>query len=145
MSDAIIIPGHDQAAVGVVKNLEVIVENGGIRTAAVPGAGAETGLASVTASTAQSSIILKAAPGNFYGATCTSTGSAGYLMLFDSAAAPVDGTVTPRKVWPVAAGGGIEVGYMVPLRMDTGAVLVFSTTGPYTKTAATAFLSGEAL
>lgn len=145
MSDVLIRPGHDQAAVGIVKNLEIIVENGAIRTSAGPGSGAEAGLASTGTAVAGSTSVLKAAAGNFYGATCCSTGAAGYLMLFDAASAPADGTVTPRKVWPVAAGGGIEIGYPVPLRMTVGAVLVFSSTGPFTKTAANAFISGEAL
>lgn len=145
MSDVLVRPGHDQAAVGVVKNLELVVEDGALRTSTGPATGASAGLASTGTAVAGSTALLKTAPGNFYGATCCSTGAAGYLMLFDATAAPADGAVTPRKVWPVAAGGGIEVGYAVPLRMTVGAVLVFSSTGPFTKTAANAFVSGEAL
>lgn len=142
MSDVITMPGRDQSAPGI-KNLEIVVENGGIRTSAGPSGISAAAITSNVTAAAASNIVLKTTPGNFYGATCCSTGSAGYLMLFDAIALPANGTVSPRKVWPVAAGGGIEIGYLVPMRMAVGAVLAFSTTGPFTLTAGTAFMSGE--
>lgn len=101
-------------------------------------------LASVSTPAAASNLVLRAAPCNFYGAQVCTAAVAGYLMLFDAIAAPPDGTVTPKKVWAVAANTAIELDYVPPIRMSTGAVLVFSSTGQFTKTAsATAFMSGE--
>jgi hypothetical protein len=68
--------------------------------------------------------------------------------LFDAAAAPADGAVTPRRVWSIPAGGTLEVGFPTPLRMAVGAVLVFSSTGPFLKTTnsgSNAFMTGEVL
>jgi len=145
MSDVLIAPGLDQAIPGVVKNLQIVIEDGAVRTTNGPTGASGAALTSTATGAASSSVVLKAAPGNFFGANCTATVS-GYLMLFDSVAAPADGTVTPKKVWAMSAGSSIEVGYFVPLRMAVGVTLVFSSTGPFTKTAsATAFMSGEAL
>jgi len=144
MSDVLVRPGLDQAAPGSPKNLEIIIEEGAVRTTNGPTTATGAGLAPTATETAQSSVVLKAGPGNFYGANCTST-VAGYLMLFDAVSVPADGTVTPKKVWSMSANSSIEVGYFVPLRMNVGITLAFSATGPFTKTAATAFMSGEAL
>lgn len=96
---------------------------------------------------AGSSVVLRSTPATFYGANITTGASAGYVMLFDLAALPANGTVTPTKVWAVAANSTLEVGYYPNgLTMLQGAVLAFSTTGPFTLTAsATAFISGEAI
>ena len=92
---------------------------------------------------ATSSQILKGSAGNFYGVNASAT-VAGYVMLFDATTAPADGAVTPKKCWAVAANGTIDIRYDVPIKCSTGITLVYSSTGPYTKTAsATAFLSGE--
>ena len=144
MSDVLVAPGRDQSLPGEVKNLEIVIEDGAVRTTNGPTAAAGAALTPSATATAQSSVVLKASAGNFFGANCTATVS-GYLMLFDATSAPADGTVTPKKVWAMSAGSSIEVGYFVPLRMATGITLVFSSTGPFTKTAATAFISGEAL
>lgn len=92
------------------------------------------------------SLVLKAAAGNLYGYNITTGASAGYLMIFNSTTAPADGAVTPAVCVPVAANTGIDYVAAWPRRFTTGITMVFSTTGPFTKTAsATAFMSGSAL
>jgi hypothetical protein len=112
--------------------------------APLPVSASSTPVTPIATSVVASSLVLSAAPTTFRGANVTSGASAGYVMLFDEIFAPADGTVTPVKTWVIAANSTIEVGYDPGLVMQVGAVLVFSTTGPYTKTAsATAFISGE--
>lgn len=93
------------------------------------------------------SLILSSASGsNFYGMQVTASSTAGYAMLFDSTTAPVDGTVTPVKCVAVTAGGSsfLSLDPTAPWTSKNGWVLVFSTTGCFTKTiSATAFLSGQ--
>ena len=72
--------------------------------------------------------------------------AAGWVMLFDSATVPADGPVTPVKWWQVAANSTLAVswGADAPLLLLNGCTLVFSTTGPFTKTtSASATFSGE--
>jgi hypothetical protein len=90
---------------------------------------------------AAGSLIAKASAGNVYSIGCTTGATAGYLMLFDSATVPADGTVQPKKTIAVAANTSIKQDFPVPARMGSGITLVFSSTGPFTKTlSATAFL-----
>jgi hypothetical protein len=97
------------------------------------------------AAAAAGSLVVKAAPCDLYDVNAVAGASAGFVMLFDAVAAPADGTVTPVRVWPLAANAGLQVGFHKPLQMKVGCVLVFSTTGPFTKTvSATAFLGGAA-
>lgn len=130
MSDAFIKPGVDTNARGVVKNIDIAAVFDPIATTA-----------------AAASLVLKSTPGSFYGANCTSTSAAGFLMLFDAASKPADGAVTPKKCWAVPAAGSIEAGYIVPVRMTVGITLAFSTTGPFTLTTSSglAHISGEVL
>lgn len=101
-------------------------------------------VAPVVTAAAAASKILKAAAGTLFGINAVSGGSAGYVMLFDSATVPADGTVTPVKVYVLAANSSLDIRFVNPLKLATGGVLVFSTTGPFSKTAsATAFLSGD--
>ena len=86
--------------------------------------------------------VLKASAGNLYGYNVLAT-VAGYLMIFNSTTVPADGAVTPLICLPLAAGAGVDRSFDIPRRFTTGITLVFSSTGPYTKTAsATAFLGG---
>ncbi len=92
-----------------------------------------------------STLVAKATPGNLYGCCAVAGASAGFLMLFDATAAPANGTVTPIKVWPVAANAGLELDFPKPIRGSKGLVLMFSTTGPFSLTgSATAFISASA-
>ena len=105
-------------------------------TAAVPVA---------TATAVEASHVLTAGPGNFLGVVVTSGATAGYVMIFNATTAPADGTVAPVYwAWlpanqTVSLGGGTGV----PPYFSTGIVAVFSSTGPFTKTAsATAVFTG---
>lgn len=89
--------------------------------------------------------VLKAGTAVLAGMNVTTGASAGYVMVFDAATVPADGAVTPLRCLPVAANTGIDINLRgSPLKFDLGAVVVFSTTGCYTKTAsATAFIAGD--
>lgn len=94
---------------------------------------------------AAGSQVVKASAGNLYGYNVVSGASAGYLMIFDATSAPADGTVTPKLVEAIAANASIQQNFRTPIRFATGITMVFSTTGPFTKTiSATAFLAGDA-
>ena len=108
--------------------------------AAVPAT--STAIAPVVSTALEASHVLKASAGTFYGGDAYAASVPGYVMLFDSATVPADGAVTPLKSWPIAASAGIAVGYNPPIACANGIVVVFSTTGPFTKTvSATAFFS----
>ena len=94
---------------------------------------------------ASSSLIVKATTGSLYSFTVTAGASAGYVMLFNSATVPADGTVQPIYCFPVAANSTFSQSYGgTPVAMNIGTVLVFSTTGCFTKTAsATAFIAAQ--
>lgn len=93
---------------------------------------------------AEGSRVAKASAGNLYGFECCSGASAGYLMVFDSATVPADGTVAPKLVYAIAANTSFARQVTYPFRCAAGITLVFSTTGPFTKTiSATAFLAAH--
>jgi hypothetical protein len=101
------------------------------------------GIALSATTVAASSLVLKASAGNLFGVTVNAGASAGYLMIFNATSAPADGTVTPIWSMPVAANAGLAFSFDIPVYCSTGITAVFSTTGPFTKTAsATAFISG---
>ncbi len=128
-------------------NGAVAAGTGTAAVSAAPHSVAAGAITPVVTTAAASSLVLKNSAGNFYGANITTGGTAGYLMLFDATSPPTDGAVTPIKTWAAAANSTVEVGYNpIPVRCATGITLVFSSTGPFTKTAsATAFMSGEAV
>lgn len=95
-----------------------------------------------SSSSAEASHVLKSSAGNLYSLYVVTGGTAGYLMTFNATSAPADGAVTPVECLPVAANAytSIDYGAAPPDRYSTGIVVVFSSTGPFTKTAsATAF------
>jgi len=93
---------------------------------------------------AEGSRIIKASAGNLYGINATSGASAGYLLVYDSATVPADGATTPKKTYVMAANSTIAFDFDMPIRCNSGIVLVFSTTGPFLKTiSATAFLAAD--
>lgn len=107
-----------------------------------PNATATSAPTSVQTAVAAGSLIAKTAAGNCYGFNVAAGASAGFLLLFDSTTVPADGTVTPKKVYAVAANATLSVHWDIPRRFGTGITAVFSTTGPFTKTiSATAFIS----
>lgn len=109
-----------------------------------PTSSAGAGVTSSATSTAAASIVFKTTAGNLYGINVVSGSTAGYLMLFNSTSTPADGVVTPVKCLPVAANSGFYITFEVPLRFSAGITAVFSSTGPFNKTAsATAYISGD--
>lgn len=118
--------------------------SGNTQVANVPSGGASAAPSSAETATASGSLVVKASPGNLYGFEICTGAQAGYLMVFNSATVPADGTVTPKRVYAVAANASLARRLDVPIRCSAGIVLVFSSTGPFTKTAsATAFLAGD--
>lgn len=111
-------------------------ENGSVNAIVTP----------VTTSAVASNLVVCAAACNVYGFNVTVGASAGYVLLINATSAPADGAVTPIWCIPVAANSGIDVSWrQAPRKMTTGATLIFSTTGCFTKTAsATAFMTGDA-
>lgn len=89
--------------------------------------------------------VLSSTSAYLTGYNVTSGASAGYVMLFDATAVPADGAVTPARCLPLAASTGLERDYRAgPLWFKNGVVIVFSTTGCFTKTAsATAYIAGD--
>ena len=105
---------------------------------------APAALASICTSVASSNITFKSSPGSLFTLACAPTTVSGYIMLFDASSVPSDGTVTPKWVQPVFANGGASWSWWNPISFSTGIVAVFSSTGPFVKTAsATAFISGQ--
>jgi hypothetical protein len=138
----------------------VLAAVGAVGDAAYSGSGSSTlvaalkalyGLLSATAPVAPaatsalaSSLVLKASAGNLLSLVCETGGVSGYLMLFDATSAPVDGAVSPKWVSPVYANAGGSWAWPAPLAFSNGVVAVFSSTGPFIKTAsATAFMAGQ--
>lgn len=65
-------------------------------------------------------------------------GTSGYLMLFDSTSVPSNGSVTPawaRAILSDGSEGGDTMSFDPPIQFSTGLIAVFSSTGPFTKTA----------
>jgi len=103
-------------------------------------------LSKTRATTAVSAgFVLRAGTSNLAGLSITTGASAGYVMLFDATTVPADGAVTPARCLPIAANTGLDLNFRgSPLRFDNGVVVVFSSTGCFTKTAsATAYLAGD--
>jgi hypothetical protein len=98
----------------------------------------------IVSTAAESSHVLKPAPGQLTSAYVVSSVT-GYLMLLNSASTPPDGAVTPLECIPVSANvaAGIAFSGLPPETYSIGITAVFSTTGCFTKTAsATAFFHG---
>lgn len=106
---------------------------------------AEVGATTSPSAAAEGGRVVLATPGTMYGLQVTSGASAGYVLVFDSAAVPADGAVTPFKCHVLAANSSLDLDYRaMPLLFQTGVTVVFSTTGCFTKTASsTAFISGD--
>lgn len=98
-------------------------------------------VAPVFTSAASATLEVKKATGILLDAICTPSAT-GYFMMFDVAGAanlPADGAVSPNLCIAVAT--GTSVSYTTAAGMGVtflkGCVLVFSTTGPFTKTTST--------
>jgi hypothetical protein len=102
-------------------------------------------IVSVQSATTEGSHVLKASAGLLNGFSATSGATAGYVLLIDSATVPADGAVTPKFCYALPAGqttGASWISYPAPF--NNGIVIVFSTTGCFTKTAsATSFFAAQ--
>ncbi len=79
-----------------------------------------------------SSLVLKAAAGNFYSASMLAGATAGFLIAYNANAAPAGGAALTNALIlyaaPVAANGSVSIGSNpIPDRFGTGIVLLFST------------------
>lgn len=84
--------------------------------------------------TAASSKVFKAAQGILHSLSVTASGD-GYVMVFDSAVVPADGTVQPAYCWKIAANTSIAINFEPnPMSLKNGIAIAISSTGPFTKT-----------
>lgn len=96
----------------------------------------------------EASRLIKSSNGNLYWLTVSVGAASGWLMLFDATSVPADGAVTPIWFAPVKSDGtnGLQSIEMqsIPMHFANGILAVFSTTGPFTKTASAtaAFCAG---
>lgn len=92
--------------------------------------------------TGESSHVLKATGGYVYSLNVT-TSAAGFAMLYDAAAVPSNGAVTPKGCFAVAANSSLPLQFNYPFPFGTGIVVAFSSTGCLTQTLANAFFSWQ--
>lgn len=103
-------------------------------------------IVSVQTAAAASSIIIKAAPGVLNGFSATSSSAAGYVLIYDSATVPSNGSVTPKFCYYVASDPGTVAASWLsyPVPFVNGIVIAFSTTGCFSQTlSTTAFISAQ--
>jgi hypothetical protein len=74
--------------------------------------------------------ILKALPG-VLSAVSVNSSVTGWVLLIDSPTLPANGAVAPRRAWAITAGVTLDKTFNPPLQISTGAVLAFSSTGPF--------------
>lgn len=121
-------------------NGAAVSSNGEVLTRFGPAAPVVQGAAAAT-------LVLKSSAGSLFSVNITIGATSGYLMLFDATAAPADGAVTPklcRYVKSDATSGATALQWNNPLTFATGISAAFSSTGCFTKTAATAaFIGGQ--
>ncbi len=90
----------------------------------------------VVSASAEGSHILKASPGCIISGYVTTGAAAGFLMIFNATSAPADGAVTPQNCIsvPATTSMGLNWAPQPTEWYSTGIVVVFSTTGCFTKT-----------
>ena len=85
------------------------------------------------------------APGacTLFGFVVNATNTAGWVLLYDAAAIPVDGAVLPVKAWQLPANTSLDWRGS-PIKLNNGCALVFSSSGPFFQTSsASAAFSAE--
>lgn len=96
-------------------------------------------LVPIVSSSAEGSHVLKTTAGSLVSGYVTTGTTAGFLMTFDAATAPNDGAVTPRQCVVAPANSTTSLSAQTE-PYSTGIIVVFSSTGCFTKTAsATAY------
>jgi hypothetical protein len=99
----------------------------------------------VVSAAAEGSHILKASPGCLVATYVTVGATGGFLLVFNLTTVPGDGAVTPTECIQVLANTTNYLNWapQPPEWFSNGIVVVFSTTGCFTKTiSATAFFHG---
>jgi hypothetical protein len=111
-------------------------------TLAAPTASSSFAITPGASSALEAGHVLKAGPGNLYSLYVMTTSVSGYLMTFNATTIPADGAVNPVECIQIPANSAAAISFdgAPPDYYSTGIVAVFSSTGPFTKTAsATAF------
>lgn len=90
---------------------------------------------SVYSTVASPFLVLKASAGVLFAVSANIT-QTGWVLLFDAATVPSNGAVSPRRAWFInnETQETLDQTFNPPLQMVNGAVLAFSTTGPFTLT-----------
>lgn len=109
---------------------------------------ATAGLTVATQGAAATNLVLKASAGNLVDVNIVIGATSGYLMVHNATSAPSNGAVTPLYCFPIISNGtlgGAAFSFGLPGKpFSTGITAVFSTTGCFTQTLATAsFISGD--
>jgi hypothetical protein len=90
------------------------------------------------ASGAASGVLLQAGPGQVNSVNLVNGATAGFVVLYDSAAVPADGALAPSLIrWcmPVATNTGIRDGFATPIFFYAGLTVFVSSTSCTTKAA----------
>lgn len=111
----------------------------------IPNSGMQGANGVMVATTAlASSLVVSAGTGNLLYLNVVNGASAGFVMVFNATSAPADGAVTPALCYTMAANSTLQLptNAIAQPFFATGIVVVFSTTGCFSKTAsATAFIA----
>lgn len=104
---------------------------------------ASAAVGDVVAPTVTSALIAKTVSADLFDINVVSGATAGYVMVFDAKTVPADGAVVPVYCMPLAANTGLQSNFRAePTAFQNGVVVVFSSTGCFTKTAsATAYIA----
>jgi len=102
-------------------------------------------IVSVQSAAEEGNHVLKATPGWLNGFDATTDTTAGYVLFFDATSDPSDGSVMPKLCFVLPATQTTGASWLTyPVPFDNGIIIVFSTTGCFTKTeSATAFFSAQ--
>jgi hypothetical protein len=109
----------------------------------------QAAVAPIVSPALEGSRILKSSSGNLLSLSVVIGATSGYLMLFDVTTVPADGPVAPhwqQFIKSDGTAGSFSKSWAPgpPLFFASGIVAVFSSTGPFTKTAsATAYFSAQ--
>jgi len=120
---------------GPLEPIPVTLVSAGLEVSIASGLPTSTAAASITPVTIvdATGLLVKAAPGNLYGASMTAGAAAGFFLAYNATAIPAPGaTLTQTLILydqPVAANGYASIGdAAMPDRFGVGIVLLFSTT-----------------
>jgi hypothetical protein len=135
--------------VSLLKGLFVSLRTSVQAVTSTPSSAVASSLTPVTA-LSSSGILVKNAPGNFYGGSMVAGTTAGFFIAYNANAIPAAGALTAGNILavvPVSASGFGSIGdFQIPDRFSTGVVLLFSTAAnAYTIPATVAaFMRGRA-